>query len=326
MSTAAVATNDDDLDTFRLSSVYGSDPNNVSASGFADLAVIAATRKRKLANHTYLEVGPEGPFGPLGIRLHSTEILKFFPDGRIVLNSGGWQTVTTKERMNRYLPHPWSIYSEKGDWFLCREVGRSGWIRKATGEKVSYAERWKVNSKRGEFKYVHGLERFAFQKHMTIQPDGTVHGAGTDPSIRAAFDKKLHAYARAYTNRFINGKMKAPDFINPTCETCSLWAKYPHQPQPPSEHFFAHIDAKEYPPYFVPKLLDTGRSAGGAIIILALLDQWSKNVSTQKPLRDDTYPARSQVRVAIHKLIFDNLSDHLWPRVEYLHKNNPVQM
>lgn len=37
----------------------------------------------------------------LAIVLHRTRILTFFPDGTIALDSGGWQTPTTRDRMNR---------------------------------------------------------------------------------------------------------------------------------------------------------------------------------------------------------------------------------
>jgi hypothetical protein len=51
------------------------------------------------------------------IRLHHTDILTFHPDGNITLNSGGWQSLTTKARMNAYLPAGWVVYSDRG-WFI----------------------------------------------------------------------------------------------------------------------------------------------------------------------------------------------------------------
>lgn len=36
------------------------------------------------------------------IRLHSTAVVTIYSDGRRVLNSGGYMTMTTKDRMNRY--------------------------------------------------------------------------------------------------------------------------------------------------------------------------------------------------------------------------------
>lgn len=59
-----------------------------------------ASKRRKLQNNTYLVQTREG----FGIRLHNTVIVEFKLGGRIRLNTGGWLTVTTKARMNAYLP------------------------------------------------------------------------------------------------------------------------------------------------------------------------------------------------------------------------------
>lgn len=52
------------------------------------------------------------------IRLHNTNVVTFYEDGRTLLNSGGWKTVTTKDRMNKYLPTPWKVLQEKFEWYL----------------------------------------------------------------------------------------------------------------------------------------------------------------------------------------------------------------
>jgi hypothetical protein len=56
----------------------------------------------------------------VSIVLHSTAVVRFYADGRIVLNTGGWQTVTTKDRLNRCLPDGWRVWSDarKGGWGL----------------------------------------------------------------------------------------------------------------------------------------------------------------------------------------------------------------
>ncbi len=52
------------------------------------------------------------------IRLHKTDIVKFMTDRKIILNSGGWKTGTTKERINRCLDYIGNLYQEKGIWYL----------------------------------------------------------------------------------------------------------------------------------------------------------------------------------------------------------------
>jgi len=70
---------------------------------------------RKLANNTYaIRDWPHS--GDIHIRFHETNIITFGIDGTITLNSGGWLTQVTKERMNRFLPEPLQVYSVKGRW------------------------------------------------------------------------------------------------------------------------------------------------------------------------------------------------------------------
>lgn len=50
------------------------------------------------------------------IRLYDTDIVTFHPDGMVELDSGGWMTVTTKERMNRF--SPFSVFAKRGTWYV----------------------------------------------------------------------------------------------------------------------------------------------------------------------------------------------------------------
>lgn len=81
---------------------------------------IFATKRRKLANNTYLEEAEDGAFA---IRLHSTRIVTFYESGRIKLDTGGWRTVTTKDRINRCLPRGWRVWQRDFDWFIGVEIG-----------------------------------------------------------------------------------------------------------------------------------------------------------------------------------------------------------
>ena len=58
--------------------------------------------------------------------LHSTQIVKAH-DNYVVLDSGGWQTVTTKRRMNecfREWDLPLSVFQKDFDWFVDTPHGR----------------------------------------------------------------------------------------------------------------------------------------------------------------------------------------------------------
>jgi len=56
--------------------------------------------RRKIRNNTYLEDLGDGG---IGLRLHNTYVLKWYPD-RIILNSGGWSSQVTRNRMNEWIP------------------------------------------------------------------------------------------------------------------------------------------------------------------------------------------------------------------------------
>jgi hypothetical protein len=80
---------------------------------------------RKVGNNTYKHRRGEDA---VAVRLHDTDVLTAHRGGRIVLNSGGWHTVTTKDRIRAYLPAPWSLISERGRWYITR--GRYVWETK----------------------------------------------------------------------------------------------------------------------------------------------------------------------------------------------------
>jgi hypothetical protein len=56
---------------------------------------------RKIGNNT---LGVIHENGDVGIILHRTEVVTIHADGTYTLRSGGWRTVTTKDRINTYCP------------------------------------------------------------------------------------------------------------------------------------------------------------------------------------------------------------------------------
>lgn len=56
--------------------------------------------------------------GRKSIRLHTTDIVTE-KDGVITLNSGGWKSVTTKDRINGYGLRKWPYISQRNhQWFI----------------------------------------------------------------------------------------------------------------------------------------------------------------------------------------------------------------
>lgn len=75
---------------------------------------------RKLANNTYLKRQVDGS---IGVKLHSTYVVMYNQDGTIVLNSGGWRTPTTKDRLNTFSPA--GIWQKNSVWYIGSNWDRS---------------------------------------------------------------------------------------------------------------------------------------------------------------------------------------------------------
>lgn len=69
--------------------------------------------RRKVGNNTYAEILHDGS---VGIMLHSTYVVKIHEDNTYTLNSGGWQTLTTKDRINQYSPY--KVRQRNHEWYV----------------------------------------------------------------------------------------------------------------------------------------------------------------------------------------------------------------
>src|ERR1700730_12705158 len=68
---------------------------------------------RKLENNTYLERCESYLHDKaIAVRLHRTNIITVYPDGRIVVCNGGYPTITTHDRLNSCLPQGYRVYGE----------------------------------------------------------------------------------------------------------------------------------------------------------------------------------------------------------------------
>lgn len=157
--------------------------------------------------------------GGNGVQLHDTEIIRFLNDGSIILNSGGYKTMTTKARINELLPQPWNLYQEDGVWYL------SNW----NDSKV-----------------------YVFQDGITINPDGTVSNDGVDPKKLQCLRKKILQYSKDYIKALMKGNVPAPS--NGDCWYCLMRdnaGKTLGELSNDNDHLKKHMQGK----YFVPSLL-----------------------------------------------------------------------
>ena len=75
---------------------------------------VEATESKIIANNTVEYVRPDGT---RVIRFHHTDILEFPKSGGVIFNTGGWKTITTKDRMNSF--QKLAVISQKnGVWWL----------------------------------------------------------------------------------------------------------------------------------------------------------------------------------------------------------------
>jgi hypothetical protein len=107
---------------------------------------------RKLQNNTYAK---RGYSGQIAIQLHATDILTFHSDGQIGMNTGGWDTVTTRRRMNDYIPGPWRVGGHRGNTLLYK-MEPEAWTPVAVIDRL-----------------------------LTIEQDSTITGGG---NVEALFD------------------------------------------------------------------------------------------------------------------------------------------
>lgn len=101
----------------------------------------------KLANNTRLVRFPQGVWhlgkvsetgDVFGVVLHNTTILAVDNRGLITVNTGGWQTVTTKQRINQMLPDNARIFQDDFVWYWADGVPFS------EGDQVHESGTWLV--------------------------------------------------------------------------------------------------------------------------------------------------------------------------------------
>lgn len=193
---------------------------------------------RKLANNTYLELHPQPEPARIAVRLHDTDIITFYPR-RVVLNSGGWKTPTTKDRLNRFMPEPYHIIQEKGLWYV-------------------YLRDWQ------------GKRLCIFRDGMVITGTGKILHAGkigAEDKKLLSLRSKVSKYAAAFVAALQSGDVPKPS--SGDCWYCSLSVTSPEKDKGKTlgeacskdcGHIISHIEES----YFVPSLLIRAMEKVGA--------------------------------------------------------------
>ncbi|KKK93888.1 hypothetical protein LCGC14_2688360, partial [marine sediment metagenome] len=165
---------------------------------------------RNIANNTRLERRS----GSIALRYHATDVVTYHLDGSLTLDSGGWRTTTTKERINWALPRGLHLRRDKGVWF----VGSS----------------WFDNG-------------IPFADGMRIGPRGGITGAKTDtPSKDRAIKRRVQAFAQLCADA-----LPLPKPSNGDCWFCYMVTEN-GQTLGDRSHEADHLDSHMEESYAVP--------------------------------------------------------------------------
>lgn len=171
--------------------------------------------RRKLENNTYLETREDGS---LAVKLHQTDVVIYKENGDMVLTSGGWKTMTTKDRINKYTR--WGTVTQKNNqWFL-----------------------------KGSFVFVDGV---------TITAKGAVKGATKQTkTLEKAFvsqKKTIKKFCTGFVDALFKGEVKAPS--GGDCWHCCMVTEEGKTLGEVSSDHADHIKQHIKENYFVPSLL-----------------------------------------------------------------------
>ena len=87
--------------------------NYPTVQTFSEAAAALGNRDRlKVANNTYLNRRGDD----IAVTFHDTDVVTYHPSGSVTLSTGGYQSMTTKERLNRFTHC--SVQSVKGRWWV----------------------------------------------------------------------------------------------------------------------------------------------------------------------------------------------------------------
>lgn len=179
---------------------------------------------RSIANNTRVErIDAE----TIGIRLHDTYVVKIHSDGSWQLFTGGWYTVTTKDRINLFAPT--RVGSDRGRWYV-------------------YSDDWE--------------NRTPFFEGIAVSQNGTVLNPratlASEERERKEIERNLASYIKGFIAALRDGEVGLPGPGD--CWGCSMQVtegsdkgKTAGDIGFASDHLLGHISPDER--YFVPSLL-----------------------------------------------------------------------
>jgi hypothetical protein len=169
-------------------------------------------QERPYAHNTRIQRHGESA---IRVLYHGNPIVYFYPNSSS-FTSCGWHTMTTKERINWFLPAGFHLYQERSVWYLSKHMDKS----------------------------------YPFADGINITLDGEVSNYGADDSIDQAkkLIKRIKAYVDGYIKALLNLELDQPS--GGDCWIC-LMTDENGKTMGGTDHIESHMDES----YYVPSLL-----------------------------------------------------------------------
>ena len=225
---------------------------------------------RKLANNTYMRLEDAET---ISIRLHATDIITYKADGRVILNSGGWRTPTTKQRINEFSPV--RISQEQGIWYAA----------------------------------VNGTRAFdlVFDDGMAVNTiTGEITGTGSAKQ-QTAVRRQVKKFVEGYMAALFAGEIPKPSAGD--CMYCGLHGVEDGKPlgelAKDKSHIELHLEEKYYVPSLLPNALKAMHNAPAAFWGLAAF--WHDDLEEREKSKQWANTKRDTWKRALRRYIFRQL-------------------
>lgn len=227
-------------------------------------------KRRPIANNTYVRRKENGN---IAIRLHNTDIIVITLKDSIILNTGGWYTPTTRERMNSFTRGGVSVEQKDKIWYLV------------------------VDNK-----------KYTFTDGIVITRNRKVSGESSEtPKKKRKLDLSVRKYCKEFIDRFLDGKISKPG--GGDCWLC-LMRDREGKTMKDSAHILQHVEEGYFVSALLRNVIDqSGVNISPVVqhVVYAIWWSnqiiWPKGVEKRPPSDFEKDIARDQLRKAMVKYI-----------------------
>lgn len=196
--------------------------NATPSNWYAADTYLGKRQERVIGHNTRIERAGNDD-ATIRIKYHGNTIVTYTTES-VSYSSCGWRTITTKQRINEFLPDGWHVWQDRGEWYLGH-----GWNDKS---------------------------RYVWADGITILTDGTVTNAGEESDVEKTRNttRRIRKYVAGYMAELVAGKLPSPS--NGDCWYCALKTDE-GKTLGEASHNNDHLDSHMEDSYYVPSLLMT---------------------------------------------------------------------